>query len=98
MLIDNTKLLLRIYWQPAAAMGAILDQGSLLYSSLAVLVISLFYRSGLHISFYMPLLTLAVVYVPGLLLLGSLLAGMGGSLGSVFSRDYSPLLTCTAMA
>jgi tetratricopeptide (TPR) repeat protein len=97
-LIENTKLLLRIFWQPGAAMSAILDQSSLLYASLAVLVVSFSYRSALPISFYMPLLILAVVYVPGLLLLGKLLAGMGGSLGSVFSRDYSPLLTCTAMA
>jgi len=98
MLIDNVKLLLRVFWQPAAAMSAILDQGSLLFASVAVLVISLFYKSGLGIGFYMPLLVLAVAYVPGVLLLSGLLARLGGGLGSVFQRDYSPLLTCTAMA
>ena len=40
---------------------------------------------------------LAVVYVPGLLLLGDLIARLG-AFATVFQRDYSPLLTCTAMA
>jgi tetratricopeptide (TPR) repeat protein len=97
-LSDNIKLLLRVYGQPSAAMSAILDQGSLLFASLAVLAVSLFYKSGLGFRFYMPLLVLAVAYVPGVLLLGGLLARLGGGLGSVFQRDYSPLLTCTAMA
>jgi tetratricopeptide (TPR) repeat protein len=96
--IDNIKLLLRVFWQPAAAIGAILDQGSLLFASLAVLAVSLFYKSGLGIGFYMPMLVLAIAYVPGVLLLSGLLARLGGGLGSVFQRDYSPLLTCTAMA
>jgi len=98
VLIDHIKLLFRVYGQPVAAVGAILDQGSLLFASAAVLAVSLFYRSGVAISFYLPLLVLAVVYVPGVLLLSDLLARPGGGLGSVFQRDYSPLLTCTAMA
>jgi len=97
-LVDNIKLLLRVYWQPAAAMSAILDQGSLLFASVAVLAVSLLYKSGLRISFYMPLLVLAVAYVPGVLLLSGLLARLGGGLGGVFQRDYAPLLTSTAMA
>jgi tetratricopeptide (TPR) repeat protein len=97
-LADNIKLLLRVYWQPAAAMSAILDQGSLLFASVAVLAVSLLYKSGLRISFYMPLLVLAVAYVPGVLLLSGLLARLGGGLGGVFQRDYAPLLTSTAMA
>ena len=79
-------------------MSAILDQGSLLFASVAVLAVSLFYKSGLAISFYMPLLVLAVAYVPGVLLLSGLLARLGGGLGSVYQRDYAPLLTSTAMA
>lgn len=98
VLVDNIKLLLRVYWQPAAAMSAILDQGSLLFASVAVLAVSLLYKSGLAISFYMPLLVLAVAYVPGVLLLSGLLARLGGGLGGVFQRDYAPLLTSTAMA
>jgi tetratricopeptide (TPR) repeat protein len=97
-LSDNIKLLLRVWWQPSAALSAILDQGSLLFASVAVLAVSLFYRSGLRLSFYMPLLVLAVAYVPGVLLLSGLLGRLGGGLGSVFQRDYAPLLTSTAMA
>jgi tetratricopeptide (TPR) repeat protein len=98
VLVDNIKLLLRVFGQPAAAMSTILDQGSLLFASVAVLAVTLFYKSGLGISFYMPLLALAVAYVPGVLLLSGLFARLGGGMGSVFQRDYSPLLTCTAMA
>jgi tetratricopeptide (TPR) repeat protein len=98
VLADNIKLLLRVFWQPAAAMSAILDQGSLLFASVAVLAVSLFYKFGFAIGFYMPLLVLAVAYVPGVLLIGGVLARLGGGFGGVFQRDYSPLLTCTAMA
>jgi tetratricopeptide (TPR) repeat protein len=99
MLVENSKLLLLVFWRPAAAMSAVLDRGSLLYASLAVLAVSLLLRfSSLRFSFYVPLLVLAVVYVPGVLLLSKLLAGVGGGLGTVFQRDYSSLLTCSAMA
>jgi tetratricopeptide (TPR) repeat protein len=79
-------------------MSAILDRGSLLFASLAVLAISFLLPSGLAPGFYVPLLVLALVYVPGVLLLSKPLTGLSGSLGAVFQRDYSPLLTCTAMA
>jgi tetratricopeptide (TPR) repeat protein len=46
---------------------------------------------------FLPLIVLAAVYVPGALLLTNLIARLGG-LGVIFERDYSPLLTCTAMA
>jgi tetratricopeptide (TPR) repeat protein len=102
---ENAKFLVRLIWQPAAAMGAILDQGSLLFSSVAVLAVTVLLgaspareAAGFSFSFYTPLLVLAVAYVPGTLLLSKLFAGLGGSLGTVFQRDYSPLLTCTAMA
>ncbi len=79
-------------------MSATLDQGSLLFASVAVLAVSLFYKSGLRISFYMPLLALALAYVPGVLLLSGLVGRLGGGMGSVFRRDYAPLLTCTGVA
>jgi Flp pilus assembly protein TadD len=100
-LIHQTKLLFRLLWQPVAAMGEILDRGSLLYASLAALVAMLVLTTGLDVrlplSFYTPLLILAGVYVPGLVLLATLFGGLG-SPGAVFPRDYSPLLTCVAMA
>jgi tetratricopeptide (TPR) repeat protein len=91
--------LFRIWWQPAGAMSAILDRGSLLFASAAVLAATLllkFTAPGLPISFFTPLLVLAVAYVPGTLLLATLLGRLGG-VGVVFQRDYSPLLTCAAM-
>jgi Flp pilus assembly protein TadD len=98
--VDNLKALFRLYVQPGAAMSAILDQGSLLFASLAVLAVSLVApgRGGLSVSFFSPLLVLAVVYVPGVMLLTVLFGGVGGGFGNIFQRDYSPLLTCTAMA
>jgi len=98
-LVEHTKLLLRLFAQPGAAMSDILDRGSLLYASIAVLAVSLWMgRSVAGFSFYTPLLVLAIVYVPGVLFLSKLLGGLGGGMGAVFQRDYSPLLTCTAMA
>ena len=98
---SNLKLLLRLYVRPAAAMSDILDRGSLPFAGLAVVCVSLLFTWSralrLPFSFYTPLLMLAVVYVPGVLVLSSLL-GRLGSLRVVFQRDYAPLLTCTAMA
>src|SRR5713226_8217826 len=103
MVFDNSKLLLQLLWQPADAMSGILDRGSLLFASLAVLIVSLLFQFNvrLHVprapaaiqqnqptgpeeeqpnlpapharpwwmfSFYTPLLVLALVYVPGTLL------------------------------
>jgi TolA-binding protein len=129
MVLENTKLLVRLLCQPAQAMSGILDRGSLLFASLAVLAVSLLFeltvtppvppapivviqpgaehgqapvrivhqRAQWSFSFYTPLLVLAAIYVPGTLLVTSLIGRLGG-LGVVFQRDYSPLLTCTAMA
>ncbi|MFN7992689.1 MAG: tetratricopeptide repeat protein [Bryobacteraceae bacterium] len=101
MLIENSKLLFRVYAQPAAAMSAILDRASLLYASLAVLAVTLLIRfslGGASFGFYVPLLVLAAAYVPGTLLLVWLIGRLGGTLGATFQRDYSSMLTCTALA
>jgi tetratricopeptide (TPR) repeat protein len=97
---SNLKLLLRLLAQPAAAMSDILDRGSLLFASLSAIGVSLLLTWGapwLPFSFYIPLLVLAAVYVPGVLLLSGLL-GRLGSLAVLFQRDYAPMLTCTSMA
>jgi tetratricopeptide (TPR) repeat protein len=98
MWVDHVKLLARLYWQPAAAMSDILDRGSLLFASIAVCVVSFALARGFGITFYTPLLVLAVFYVPGTLLLSRLIARLGGSFGDAFQRDYASLLTCTGMA
>jgi tetratricopeptide (TPR) repeat protein len=92
--------LLRLWYRPSAAMSEILDRGSLLFASVAVLLLTAILKSRapwLAAGFFMPLLVLAVVYVPGVLLLVTAI-GRLGTLSIVFQRDYSPLLTCTAMA
>ncbi len=89
---------MRVFWQPAAAMSAILDRGSLLFASLSVLAVSLLLQFWFPFSFYTPLLVLAAIYVPGTLLIGKAVGRLGGGFGAVFQRDYSPLLTCAAMA
>ena len=101
-MMRNVTLLFRLFWQPAAAMSAVLDQGSLLFASIAVVFVSALVQFGAQgsLSFslaFLPLLLLAVVYVPGTLLLTNLIARLGG-FGIVFQRDYSALLTCAAMA
>jgi len=94
--------LFRLFGRPAAAMGAILDQGSLLFATCAVIIVSLLsdfsLRGALSIwTAVLPLLALSVVYVPGTLLVTNLVTRQG-SLSAAFERDYSPLLTCAAMA
>jgi tetratricopeptide (TPR) repeat protein len=96
-LAEHFKLLLALYSRPAAAVGGILDRGSLLFACVSVLLVSLA-PSPVAYSFYLPLLLLAVLYVPGVLILSRIVVGLGGSLGAVFQRDYAPLLTCTATA
>ena len=101
MLIAGTNLVLRLYYQPAVAMSDILDQGSLLFSSVAVLAVSLALGhslTGLSFPFYAPLFVLAAFYVPGILLIGGLLGGVTTGSGIAFQRDYAPLLTCASAA
>jgi hypothetical protein len=85
VLIGQLKLLVALWYRPASAMGDILDRGSLLFASLAALATGFLFPFG---SFYTPLLLLAVVYVPGLLVIAR----------ANFQRDYPALLTCAAMA
>ena len=99
VLVEGLKLLLDLWRRPAAAMGAVLDRGSALFALIAALAASWLLRTTAApgLGFFLPVVALALAYVPGVLLLGALF-GRLGSLGTVFQRDYSPLLTCTAMA
>ena len=99
MLADGFHLLFDLWRRPAAAMGAILDRGSALFALLAALAASwlLDALTPLRLGAFMPVVALALAYVPGTLVAGALL-GRLGSLGTVIRRDYSPLVTCTAMA
>ncbi len=99
MLVEGLKLLVGLWRRPAAAMGAVLDRGSALFALIAALAASWLLPTAAapRLGFFLPVVALALAYVPGVLLLGALF-GRLGSLGAVFQRDYSPLLTCTAMA
>jgi tetratricopeptide (TPR) repeat protein len=92
-LLRQIQLLLGLWWRPAPVMGDILDRGSLLLACISVVVVSVLLR----VSFYLPLLVLAAVYVPGIVVIGTILL-RSGNIGVAFQRDYSPLLTCVAMA
>ena len=81
-------LLLRIFLNPAAAMSAILDRGSLLFATLAVLAGTALVNLRLPIGFFMLPIVLAAVYVPGVLVLGSIVGRLGG-VGMLLQRDYS---------
>jgi tetratricopeptide (TPR) repeat protein len=97
---ESLTLLLRLFYRPVSAMSAILDRGSLLIASLCVLAVSLPLAGSnpwIRFPIYAPLLVLAVAYIPGVLLLSALLGHLGGFSAS-FRRDYSPMLTCGAMA
>jgi len=99
--LAGIKLILRLYVQPGAAMSDILDRGSLLFSTIAVLLISFALGNslaGFAFSFYVPLFVLAVIYTPGMLLIGGWVGRASGSFRSAFQRDYAPLLTCAASA
>src|SRR5262249_24882266 len=96
----NFKRLFRLYVRPGAAMGEILDGGSLLFTSLALIAGTFAVAGGLprpFFSFYTPLLVLAVAYVPGMLLVATIV-GRSAGLATDFRPDYSPLLTCAGMA
>lgn len=77
-------------------MSDILDHGGLLVPSAAVVIVS--WALGRGIPFYGPLLVLALFYVPGILLIRAVAERTGVSIGVLFQRDYSPLLTCVASA
>jgi len=98
-LLTNLQLLVLLIARPGEAMSRVLDRGSLLFASLAALAVGLLESSvfPVRVSFYTPLLVLAIAYVPGVLLLSALI-GRLGSPGMVIQRDYSTLLTCASMA
>src|SRR5258708_23502608 len=81
-------------------MSAILDRGSLFFATVAALIAGAILNTSapyLNTGFFLPLFLLAAGFVPGLMLLASII-GRLGSVGMLLQRDYSPLLTCVAMA
>ncbi len=102
-----------LYVNPAAAMGRILDRGSLWFASIAAVAVGFVLHFGdvplrealspllRFISFapgsYLaPLLIVAIVVVPSIILLRAI-TGFG-SFGILLNNDYVPLLMCAFMA
>ena len=68
---------------PASAMSDILDRGSLVFASVSVIVLSWLLGHtirGLLLSFYSPLLILAAIYVPGVLVISGFAGRFAGGL------------------
>jgi tetratricopeptide (TPR) repeat protein len=99
VLSDGLKLLFTLWRRPSVAMGAILDRGSALFALLAALAASWLLDSSapFRLGVFTPVIVLALAYVPGALIAGALVGRLGG-FGAAFQRDYSPLVTCAAMA
>ena len=100
-MVADAKFVVRLYTQPVSAMSDILDRGSLVFASVSVIVLSWLLGHtirGLLLSFYSPLLILAAVYVPGVLVISGIAGRFAGGSRSAFQRDYAPLLTCIASA
>jgi tetratricopeptide (TPR) repeat protein len=99
--VRHARLLFLLYSRPGAAIGGILDQGTLLFASVAAIAVTALLQwsaggSPGVLSSLLPLVIIAAVYVPGMLAVAALIGRLGG-VGVVFGRDYSPLLACTLM-
>lgn len=96
------KLLLLLYVRPMAGMSQILDEGRpapavLLAGGAAVLLLYSLGRSVSLMTVVELMVILAAVFVPVSILAVNLFHRLGGS-GVVLSREYLPLLICTALA
>ena len=90
-MLENVQILLRIYYQPLRALGAMLDRGSLVYAGLAAAAVALGLQS------LTQLVPLALLFVPACVLIIAAWDGRG-SPGVALPRDYAPLLACTLMS
>ncbi|MBI2679809.1 MAG: tetratricopeptide repeat protein [Candidatus Solibacter usitatus] len=88
------RLLVGLYYRPSAAMGEIIDEGSLIFGAICVIAISgvLSFTPG-PFGFFTWLITLAVFFVPAGILHAVLFEPVGG-FSVVFRRDYGSFLTC----
>ena len=89
-MLENLQILLRLYYQPARALGTMLDRGSLAFALLAAAVPCLALGS---IAMLVPV---AVLFVPACIIIIAAWDGRG-SAGVALQRDYAPLLACVLM-
>lgn len=90
-MLDQLKILLRAYVQPAKAFGATLDTGSLLFAAVAAAIVAVAMQS-------LPdLAPVAFLFAPAAVLITASWLGRG-SMGVALQRDYAPMLACTLIA
>jgi len=92
VLLDGLKLLLDVWRRPAATMGAVLDRGSALFALLAALAASWLLASLTPpmLGVFMPVIVLALAYVPGTLMLGVLTRSPGWLGSGLRARLLAP--------
>ena len=93
-LVRQFRLLFGLYYRPLAAMGEIIDEGSLIFGAICVLLVSAALRFTLGpFGIFTWLIALAAFFVPAGILLAVLFEPVGG-FSVVFRRDYGSFLTC----
>jgi tetratricopeptide (TPR) repeat protein len=90
-MLDQLKILLRVYIQPARAFGATLDTGSLFFAVVAAAIVT----AGLQsLSNLVPV---ALLFAPAAVIISASWLGRG-SMGVALQRDYAPMLACVLLA
>jgi tetratricopeptide (TPR) repeat protein len=90
-MLDQFKILLRLYLQPAKAFGAVLDTGSLVFSGVAAALVTITLGS------LSDLAPVAFLFTPAAVIITASWLGRG-SMGVALQRDYAPMLACVLMA
>jgi Flp pilus assembly protein TadD len=133
MLLDNLKLLFRLYVRPRSTMSMIVDEGSLIFAAAVVAILTFLLSAASGVvgvlesaavttevaegdmpeatgataalftvaSMFGPFMLtigLAVLYVPGLIFVMTLLDRRTGSFGVALSRDYGSLAPCVLLS
>jgi hypothetical protein len=90
-MLDQLKILLGLYLQPARALSTMLDSGSLAFAAVAAILVTVPFGTLTH------LVAIALVFVPAAVIVISSWTGRG-SAGVALHRDYTPMLACVLMA
>jgi cytochrome c-type biogenesis protein CcmH/NrfG len=90
-MLDQLKILLRVYFQPALAFGATLDTGSLFFAVVAAGIVTVPLGSLSNLA------PVAFLFVPAAVIISASWLGRG-SMGVALQRDYAPLLACVLVA
>ena len=89
-MLENLQVFVRLYYQPARALGTMLDRGSLVFAAVAAALPCLAFGS---LTLLVPV---AILFVPACVLIIAAWDGRG-SPGVALPRDYAPMLACVLM-